>query len=210
MPDFAHAVTAPMAGPWAVIRAEMLALWPWEALAVALAVAYLVLAIRESAWCWPAGIVSSAIYGLLFAGARLYAEALLQLFYIAIGLYGWWHWSRPREALPVVRWSAGRHLRALGLVAVLTLANGAALAALTSAALPYLDAFVAWGAVITTWMVARKVLENWLYWFVIDAVSVYIYASRGLWLTAVLFLGYLVLIVIGYRAWRRHLAGIAA
>jgi len=71
--------------------------------------------------------------------------------------------------------------------------------------LPYLDSFTTWGAIVTTWMVARKIIQNWHYWFIIDSVSVYLYISRGLWLTALLFMVYLVLIVIGYRQWRKSL-----
>jgi nicotinamide mononucleotide transporter len=80
----------------------------------------------------------------------------------------------------------------------------------TEAAMPYLDSFTTWGAIVTTWMVARKILENWIYWFVIDSVSVYLYISRELYLTSGLFLLYLVLIVIGYRAWRRSMAEVTA
>jgi nicotinamide mononucleotide transporter len=185
--------------------AQVAALWPWEAVAVVLAVAYLVLAIRESVWCWAAGMASSAVYLGLFFDAGLYMESALQLFYIGISIYGWMHWSRPAAALPVVTWTLARHASLLGLIAVLAVLNGALLAAFTPAALPYLDSLIAWGSVITTWMVARKVLENWLYWFIIDSLSAYIYARRGLWLTAGLFACYLPLIVIGYRAWRRPL-----
>jgi nicotinamide mononucleotide transporter len=135
---------------------------PWEALAVALALAYLVLAIRESVWCWAAGIASTAIYLALFFAARLYAESVLQVFYIGVSVYGWRQWSQPAGDLPVVTWTLAQHARALGVIALLAGASGAALAAYTHAALPDLAAFVAWASVITTWMVARKVLENWL------------------------------------------------
>ena len=74
----------------------------------------------------------------------------------------------------------------------------------TDAAFPYADSFTTVAAIVTTYMVARKVLENWVYWFVIDSVSVYLYASRGLYLTTLLFLSYLVLIVIGFRTWLRE------
>ena len=186
---------------WAAIAAQ----GPWEALAVALAVAYLVLAIRENVWCWAAGIASTVIYLALFFRARLYTESVLQLFYIGVSVYGWRQWSRPARELPVTTWTLASHAMALGGVALLATATGAVLAAFTPAAFPYLDAFISWSSVITTWMVARKVLENWLYWFVIDGVSIYVYVSRGLWLTAGLFVAYLVLIVIGYATWRRHL-----
>ena len=73
----------------------------------------------------------------------------------------------------------------------------------TNAAFPYADSFTTVAAIVTTFMVARKVLENWGYWFVIDSISVYLYAARELYLTALLFVLYLILIVIGFRSWYR-------
>ena len=88
---------------------------------------------------------------------------------------------------------------------VATLISGRVLSEYSEAALPYIDSFTTWGAIVATFMVARKVLENWLYWFVIDSVSIYLYVNRELYLTALLFAGYLVLIVIGYLSWRNDL-----
>ena len=96
-------------------------------------------------------------------------------------------------------------LLALLLVGLLSLASGRLLAINTAAALPWLDSFISWASLLATWMVARKVLENWLYWFAIDSLSLGVFLSRGLYLTAVLFAVYLVLIVIGYRRWRGQL-----
>lgn len=185
---------------------------PWEVAAVFLAVVYLVLAIREHPGCWPAAILSSLIYLVLFGGQRLYMESALQLFYVAMAGYGWWAWRPAAEgdALVVHTWPWRRHVVALLLVAVLSLASGVLLAWKTSAALPYLDSFIAWASLLTTWMVARKVLENWLYWFVIDSLSLGIFLNRGLYLTAALFGLYLVLIIIGYRTWRRAIPRAAA
>jgi len=73
----------------------------------------------------------------------------------------------------------------------------------TAAALPFLDALTTWGAIVTTYMVANKVLENWIYWFVIDSISIYLFISRELYFTALLFFVYLFMIVIGYRAWKQ-------
>ncbi len=180
----------------------------WEAAAVALAIAYLVLAIRQNLLCWPAAIVSAAIYSVLMYRAGLYMESALQLFYIAMAAYGWVHWARggPRAGrLAVTSWPLVYHLPPLLLILLLSLGSGTLLATWTAAAFPYVDSFTTWAAIVTTWMVARKVLQNWHYWFVIDSVSAYLYLQRGLLLTAVLFAGYLVLIAIGYRAWRRDL-----
>lgn len=190
------------------VQQAVAALSGLEIAAVVLAVLYLVLAIRLNILCWPAAIASAAIYTVLMYQASLYMESVLQLFYIAMAVYGWRCWSRGgarRDESPVTDWPMGRHIPLLLLIAVLTLASGYLLS-FSAAAYPYADSFTTWGAIVTTWMVARKVLQNWHYWFVIDSVSVYLYLQRGLLLTALLFMVYLVMIVIGYRAWRRVLS----
>ena len=173
-----------------------------------LAIAYLVLAIRQSLACWGAAIGSAGIYTVLMFNAGLYMESLLQLFYIAMAFYGWRHWAAGDDSnapLPVTDWPLAFHILPLLAIVVLSLTSGYLLENLSTAAFPYVDSFTTWGAIVTTWMVARKVLQNWHYWFVIDSVSVYLYTQRGLYLTALLFVAYLLLIVIGYRAWHRSI-----
>lgn len=177
----------------------------WEALAVVLAITYLVLVIRQNIWCWAAAAVSTLIYLFLMFEVRLYMEAVLQLFYLAMAAYGWYQWRRHGTAgaeLRVHTWPLSYHLFAIGTVLILVFVSGHLLSRYSDAALPHLDSLTTWGAIVATFMVARKILENWFYWFVIDAVSVGLYLNRGLFLTALLFAGYLVLIVVGYRTWR--------
>ncbi len=179
----------------------------WELTAVVLAVLYLLLAIRESVWCWAAGSASSAIYLVLLARVALYMESALQLFYIGISVYGWWRWGRaPKTGLRIRTWGVLQHLSALLAIGLATLVSGTLLTAWTVAALPYVDAFIAWGSILTTWMVAQKILENWIYWFVLDSISIYVYLGRGLPLTAALFGLYLVMIVVGFRSWQQRLS----
>jgi nicotinamide mononucleotide transporter len=188
----------------AVVGESLRALWPWEAIAVLLAIVYLVLAIRQNILCWAAALASTSIYLVLMFRVGLYMESALQLFYMAMAVYGWYAWRHgpgPGRELPVTSWPVAFNLPPVLLIAVLSLISGFLLENNTAAELPYLDSFTTWGAVVGTWMVARKIIQNWHYWFVIDSVSVYLYISRGLWLTALLFLLYLVLIIIGYRAW---------
>ena len=97
-----------------------------------------------------------------------------------------------------------QHLLAIGSVLLVSALSGALLQRYSSAALPYLDSFTTWGSILTTWMVARKILENWLYWLVIDSVSIYLYLDRAQCLTALLFVLYLVIVVFGYFQWLRH------
>ena len=177
----------------------------WEILAVVLAVAYLVLAIRQNIWCWAAAAVSTLLYLFIMYQARLYMESVLQLFYLAMAAYGWYQWRGGGDdgaELKVSTWPLRYHLAAIGLVMLLVYISGELLTRYSNAALPFLDSLTTWGAVVATYMVTRKILENWVYWFVIDAVSIWLYLSRDLYFTAVLFTAYLVMIVIGYRSWR--------
>lgn len=177
----------------------------WEALAVLLAITYLVLAIRQNIWCWAAAAISTMIYLFIMFQAKLYMESVLQLFYLAMAAYGWYQWRRHGEGkkvLQVTTWPLSYHVFAIGSVLLLVFVSGHLLGQYSDAALPHVDSFTTWGAVIATYMVARKILENWVYWFVIDAVSVGLYLSRGLLLTALLFVLYLVLIIMGYRSWK--------
>lgn len=178
--------------------------------AVAFGVLYLVLAIRQNIWCWPAALAGVLLSLVLFYDAKLYAEALLQIYYAAMAVYGWYQWQyggrgqgRATDELPVGVWSLRMHALAIGGTLAASAAFGGYLATRTDAAFPYLDAFTTVAAVVTTYMVAKKLLENWVYWFVIDALNVYLYAARELHLYAALFIVYLVLVVIGFRRWHR-------
>jgi nicotinamide mononucleotide transporter len=176
----------------------------WEVLAVIFAVAYLLLVIKESVWCWPAALVSTSIYIFLFFDVNLYMESGLQIFYIVMALYGWFLWRKHDDTsadLNITSWSKYQHLAALSLIAILVVISGLLLEKNTDAAYPWLDSFTTWAAVITTWMVTRKILENWLYWVVIDSVSIFLFIQRDLYLTALLFIFYVLLCFKGYKQW---------
>ena len=181
---------------------------PLEAVAVFFSVLYLVLAIRESLWCWPAAFVSSVLTVVVMFEKRLYSDAGLNVFYAAIAVYGWYQWrygarqSGDRE-LPISVWPLKKHALAIGGSVALSVAIGWFMSEQTKAAFPYLDAFVTVSSIVTTYMVARKILENWLYWLVVDTVSMYLYWRNGLNLFVALFALYLVLVVIGLVRWHR-------
>jgi nicotinamide mononucleotide transporter len=189
-----------------VVFRQFQALSPLELLAVLLAVGYLLLAIRQNIWCWFLAAISTAIYVYLFLQAKLYMESLLNIFYFAMALYGWyiWYFGRVGNAeLPVSVWSRSVHAVALVVIAAISLTTGHLLDRFTDAAFPYVDSMTTWSAVWATFLVARKVLENWWYWLVIDAVSVYIYWARDLQLTSLLFVIYVILVPIGLLNWTR-------
>ena len=182
-----------------------------EITAVVFAILYLALAIKQNILCWTAWILSSCLYTFVMYSAGLYMEALLQIFYVGMGIYGWHQWlnrNSSKQELSVSTWQPAKHASAVTLIFVLAYVSGLLLEKYTAAALPFLDAFTTWGAIVTTYMVANKVLENWIYWFVIDSISIYLFISRGLYFTALLFFLYLFMIVIGYRSWKRSHADI--
>ena len=177
-----------------------------EWIAVALALAYVLLAIRQDRWCWPAAAASAAIYLVLFARGGLPMQAVLQAFYIVMAVYGWFAW-RPEHGrateLRVTRRPAAWHAVALVAVVGVATANARLMPGTAGPLVAFADSFVAWGSVLATWMVARKVLENWLYWILFDAVAVVLYFAQGFHATAGLFVLYVILAVRGYIAWRR-------
>ncbi len=180
-----------------------------EAIAVIAAIAYLLLAIRQNIGCWYFAGISTAIYIYLFFDARLYMESTLNIFYFAMAVYGWYCWRNKRtddQQLPVTVWPLRRHVLAISAIVLISVANAVILETWTDAAFPYVDSLTTWGAIWTTFLVARKVLENWWYWLVIDSVSVFIYWSRDLELTALLFVVYVIMIPFGLVSWRRSMA----
>ena len=177
-----------------------------EAVAVVLAIGYLLLATREHIACWYFAFVSSAIYTLIFWDVSLLMESLLNVFYVAMAVAGWFEWrygGAEHQGVPIrslALWQHGLIISALLLAALL---NGWLMEKNTSAAWPYLDAFTTWASVVTTFMVVWKILENWLYWLFIDSISIFLYLDRELYLTAGLFAGYVVIVVYGYLKWRK-------
>jgi nicotinamide mononucleotide transporter len=181
---------------------------PVETAGVLLSVLYLVLAIRESLWCWPAAFLSSALTIAVMFGARLYSEAALNVFYAAMAVYGWYQWRyggarSGRDTLPIGVWPLSTHVVAIGGSVGLSAVVGLLMSRYTNAAFPFFDAFVTVSSIVTTYMVARKILENWIYWLVVDSLSMYLYWQRELYLYAGLFALYLVLVVIGLVRWHR-------
>lgn len=169
----------------------------------------MLLAIRESPWCWPVGIVNAALFLVVYGYARLYGAAGLQVVYLLVSFYGWHQWlhgGRGHGRLAVSRtpaaWAAG--LAAAGAAA--TLGIGLLLRHRTDAALPFPDAATTSFSLVAQWMATRKWLESWFLWIVVDAGYVALCVSQRLQAMAALYAAFLVLAVFGYREWRRSLA----
>ncbi len=176
-----------------------------EVLAVITALLYVWLAARESIWCWPNALISTSLYVVLFWNANLPYNSFLNAYYLAMGAYGWYQWSTVGDSnsVSISQWPLRRHIVACialtffgyGIVQIQSIAT----ATLTD----YLDVLVMLFSLYTTFLVTRKILENWLFWIVINGFATYLYFSSGLVLTGVLFVCYFFFAIYGYLNWRR-------
>jgi nicotinamide mononucleotide transporter len=176
-----------------------------EQLAVLCALFYVVLISFKSQWGWLFATISSAIYIFICYFGKLYLETGLQVFYVAMAIYGWYEWSDAdeEENEGFTQWSLKKHAYLIAITMILTFFTGLIFDWYTDQANPFLDAFTAMFSLVATYMVTKKVLENWLYWIVIDLVAMILYMNRGFELTAILYLLYSVIAVFGYFNWKR-------
>jgi len=176
----------------------------WIAALVILANIYL--AARQNIWCWPVGVVGVSLYLYVFFTAKLYSDTLLQVFFLVMQFYGWYHWVRggvdhSTSLAAVKRLTLRQWCWTAAGAAGGTAALGTVMHRFTDAALPYPDAFVATVSVIAQFMMTRKVLENWTLWIVVNVVSIAIYSIKALYPTVGLYLANLVLCIVAYREW---------
>lgn len=178
-----------------------------ELVAVVLALVMVALNMRVNPLAWPLAIASSLLYFLLFWDSRLYGEAGLQLFFVAVALWGWWQWLRgTMDDGSALRVRALPRREALGCAIALAIAWPALALFLdhrTDSDVPWFDAFPTAASLVGQWLLGRKYIENWLVWLLVNVVSVALFAFKGLWLTVLLYTVFVVLSVLGWRAWRR-------
>ena len=175
-----------------------------ESAAVFFSILYVILAVKESIWCWAAAAISVSLYIYICYTAQLYTETGLQVFYLLMAFYGYHQWNKNNSTLKVKQWTTIKHLLILVLGALLTFLMGFYFTIYTDAAMPLVDSFTTVFSVFATYMITKKILGNWLYWIVIDAVSVYLYFSRDLHLTSLLFIVYTVIAIFGYFSWLKR------
>jgi len=177
-----------------------------EIIAVALGLANVGLLVRRSIWNYPFGMAMVALYLLIFWQARLYGEAVLQVFFFVAQGWGWYLWAQAGglARMVTVRWmAASGRAAALGLVVVAALGIGWGMARYTDAALPYADAAIAGASVVAQVLLALRRIENWVLWIAIDVLSVWVYLQRELFLTAGLYVVFLAMATAGLIVWAR-------
>jgi nicotinamide mononucleotide transporter len=193
---------ASLAAAWAAT--SLIEVW-----AVALGFAYVILAALRSRWCWPAGGASAVLLAWLSWDARLPMQAALQVWYFVMAVYGWQRWSAPQTAAPGW-WPWTHHAVAIGVCRLACIPLTRLLQSQFSSASPWLDCATTLLSLVGTWLTARMRIESWLYWIAIDAVLVGLYAAQGLRATALLFIVYLIVSVIGLVSWHKQYRSLAS
>lgn len=197
------------------IFTSVMSMSAWEAFATVLALAYVVLAAKGNMWCWPAALVSTAIYSVIFFDVSLLMESFLNVYYMAMAIFGWFSWfyakrnnsqqtEQHSSALPIVSWPLKNHLIGFAVLVPIAITLGYWMDTNTQADFAYLDTFTTVFAVYTTYLVAIRVLQNWLYWIVINGISIYLYFSKDLMFLTALMFAYTVLATWGYYTWLKQ------
>ena len=169
---------------------------------------YILFSIKQNIWCWPIGFITSALYIYVFFVSKFYADMGLQVYYLVISLYGWYHWmfgakNKKQDDLKITKTG----LR-VGIILFLTNAVtfifiAYILVNFTDSEIPYWDAFTTSASFVATWMLARKMIEHWIIWIIVDLVSLGLYIYKGLYPTVILFAVYTILALLGYLEWKK-------
>jgi len=186
-----------------------------ELLGAALGILYIFFSIKQNIFTWPAGLLTSTLYIIVFFQSGFYADMGLQFYYVFISIYGWYHWLRGgsepagkqdnKSELPVKNLTikvTSKLIFAFVLIYVIILFI---LLHYTDSTVPFMDTLTTALSIIATWMLAEKYIEHWLIWIFTDIVSACLYVYKGLWPTVILFLVYTVMAIEGYREWKKSL-----
>lgn len=179
-----------------------------EIVAAAFGVVSVFLSVRQNIWSWPTAIVNVGLYIFVFYESKLYADTGLQVVYVVLNAYGWYHWlygGKNRTELPVTRTSARVWLLLVTLAATGAAVLGTLLSQKTDAALPYIDSMTTSTSLVAQWMMTRKLLENWIIWVAVDVVYIGMYIYKSLYVTAGLYFVFLILSAMGFVQWRQSL-----
>lgn len=180
-----------------------------ELLACGVSLAMVLANLRVRVVAWPLAIVASLLYFLLFWDARLYGDAVLQIFFVVVAFWGWWQWLRGRDGtgavLAVRDLGAAARWRVLAIGLLLWPALGLFLWRFTDSDVPWWDAFPTAFSLVGQWLLGRKYVESWAVWLGVNVVATTLFAYKGLWLTAGLYTLFALLSVAGWRAWQRRI-----
>ncbi len=170
---------------------------------------YLYFSVKQIIWLWPFSLLSAVFYIWIYYFSGFYADMSLQFYYVLISLYGWYLWSAGKDSkkgkpeLKINSVSRKTIIILACIFMILWLGISLVLIRYTDSQIPVMDALTTAGSIIATWMLAKKILEHWLLWIVIDAISIGLYFYKGLYATLALFIVYTIVAILGYLAWKK-------
>ena len=167
------------------------------------------LQVKEKIWNWPAGIANNIFYVVVFWHSGLYADSLLQWFYISISIYGWWNWlhgGTAQSRLKISRTSSTGRIIYLTLTGIGTLVFHELLHRYTNSTVPFWDGLTTAMSLTAQYMLTRKIIENWWWWIAVDLIYIALYIYKRLYLTSLLYAIFLGMCMVGLREWKRRIA----
>jgi len=181
-----------------------------ELLGLIFGLLYILLSIKQNIWCWPTGFITSALYVYVFFVSKFYADMGLQVYYLFVSIYGWYNWmygskSKKQDDLKISKSGIVQIIYLALATLVLFVVISYILTHYTDSEIPYWDAFTTAASFVATWMLAKKIIEHWIVWIVVDFVSLGLYIYKGLYPTVILFAVYTILAILGYIEWRKQL-----
>ena len=192
-----------------VVIAYLQANWI-ELVGSVLSIIYLYLSIKQRVSLWIFGFLCSLLYAIVFFQSKFYADMSLQFYYLGVSVLGWisWRAGKPenRKELPVKRTTPLSGVIILLIALILYFVYYFILTGYTDSPLPKADSFTTALSIVATWMLARKMIEHWWLWIIVDSVSAGLYFYRALYPTAILFVIYTIMAIIGYLQWKKSLS----
>lgn len=172
-------------------------------------VIYVVLEIKQNIWLWLVGIITSVLYIVVFFKEKFYADMALNFYYVIISIYGWYWWkfgkqNKQTHTIPITNITLRLGLILLAISSVVFAGMVHILKEYTDSPVPIWDALITALSITATWMLTRKILEQWLVWIFINGLSIFVFLSKQLYPTSFLFLVYFSLAIVGYIEWRKE------
>lgn len=179
-----------------------------EVFGVVTGLLFLYFEIKENYLMWPLGLISAALYSVVFYQSKFYADMSLQVYYVVISFYGWYIWTKAgktekKEDVPIIKLKLKPALMYLSISVILFVLYSNILIKYTDSTIPFWDSFTTALSIVATYMLTKKIMEQWLVWIVVDLVSMGLYISKGLYPTAVLFAIFAALAFVGYWQWKK-------
>lgn len=195
--------------------ADLITSWIWankiEVLGAILGLLYIFFSIRQHIFTWPTGLFTSLLYTVVFFQSGFYADMGLQVYYVAISIYGWYYWLKgdknedQKQQVPVISMPRQLILKSILATAAIYVFLLFILIRYTDSTVPIMDSLTTALSITATWMLAKKYIEHWLIWIFVDLVSTGLYIYKELWPTVILFLVYTIMAVLGYFEWKKTL-----